>query len=150
MAIVLPSYFWSEDQNIDRRTSEQDEFNREVSLALDLTESILTQFFGDLSLFQSKDFFVSKTTNPAEDFRFRHGFGVVATDYAILNASNNGGGSSSVDYPVRTSDIDDLPVEDVDDREFITLTFTGRGDYLMRINFDTRIAGELDTIEGPV
>ncbi len=150
MAIALPIYYRSEDQNVDRRTSDQDEFNRAVSRSIDITTLILEGFFGNLSEFQTKDFFVSKTTNPAEDFRFRHSFGLLATDYTLLNVQNNGGGSSSVSWPERTAPRSTLPADGVDDREFITLTFSGRGDYLIRVNFDTRIAGELDNIEGPV
>ena len=106
--------------DIDRRTSEQDEFNRRVDEVVTIQNLILFVFFGDLSRFQSQDFFVSKTGNPAEDFRFRHDFGVIATNYTILNVQNNGGGSSSVDWPVRTAAT--IPTDDVDDTEFITLT----------------------------
>lgn len=148
MALPIPSYFLSGDQGVDRRTTEQDEFNRETDNTITDMLRVLFGFFGELDRFQTKDFQFSKTTNPTEDARFRHDFGFLATNYTVLNAQNNGGGSSSVDWPVRTAPIATLPVAGVDDTEFITLSFSGRGDYLIRVDFDTRIA-DADSFEGP-
>lgn len=148
MTIALPSYFWSQDQNIDRRTTEQDEFNRRAANEIEQIGFVLVQFFGELSEFQQKDFILIKTTNPIQDFRFRHSFGKIATNYTLLGAQNNGGGSATVEWPGRPAN--PIPTTDVDDEEFITLSFTGRATYIIRVQYDTRIDQGFDTLEGPV
>lgn len=149
MARAIPTYFRSGNLDADRRTTEQDDFNREVNADLTSLEDLSFLLDGDSDLAQIKDFVLFKTTNPVADFRFRHNFGVIATHYGVLNVRNNGGGSSSVDHPVRTASA--VPTAGVDDAEFLTLTFSGRGDYLIRVQFDSRLAREIlaGNIEGP-
>lgn len=150
MSITLPSYYRATQYNYleaDRRTTEQDEFNRNVDNTL---TAIILAVGGSIGLavlqaLRTKDFLVEKTNNPIEDFRLRHNFGLIATNYELLNAQANGGGATTVDFPGRPSV--DLPVEGVDDTEFITLSLSGRADYLIRVHFDPRII--LETIEGP-
>lgn len=153
MSITLPSYYRATQYNYleaDRRTTEQDEYNRTVDNTL---TTIILAIGGTLGLavvsqFQTRDFLIEKTTNPIENFTLRHDFGRVATNYEILNAQANGGGAVTVDYPGRPTVSTDIPLAGVDDQTFITLSLAGRADYLIRVKVDLRIL--LEEIRVPV
>ena len=147
MSIALPTFFRSNNPDQDRRSDEQDEFNREADNRITLILGVLVQFFGDLDQFQQAEFQLVKTTNPLEIFRFFHGFGVVATNYELLGAQANGGGANTVEWPGRPTN--PIPTPDVDDENYITLSFTGRATYLIRVYFDARIADSVSTLDGP-
>ena len=149
MSITLPSYFQSGQLDQDRRTTEQDEFNREVNDTLTEVVDALEGEFGDLTLHQTKEFSFEKTGTPLEDLRFRHNFGVIVTSYRIIGMQALSGGSASVEWPGRPAD--PIPTADVDDEEFVTLSFKGRGFYVIQVSFNPDLFARLAAgdLEGP-
>lgn len=144
---TLPTYFRSKDQAQNRRTDEQDQFNREIDRRLGLTESLFTLLFGDPQLIRIKEFKFEKTAGGSESARFRHGFGEIVTEYELLNVQGTSGAGITVEYPGRLSQ--SIPEVGVDDKEFITLQFLDRGFYILRFIFSSRLAGAIADLEGP-
>lgn len=147
MTFSPPSYYQSGDMDVDRRTTEQDEFNRAIQRRQGLIEGLLNIVFGDPQLIQIKEFVFEKTAGGTESARFRHDFGEIVTEYQLLNVQGTSGAGITVEYPGRLSQ--SIPETGVDDEEFITLQFLDRGVYIIRFVFSSRLAGAIPDLEGP-